>query len=85
MNVLWNEPRVNRKFMLLIYHTYSNKRRKFFPDSSSKKMGGHLIIAHKVPRIGCMFFVISNTVNICLGWVVQLFHCVIFFVLSRTT
>jgi hypothetical protein len=30
-------------------------------------------------------FVIRNTVKICLGWVLQLFHCVIFFVLSRTT
>jgi hypothetical protein len=29
-------------------------------------------------------FVITNTVKICLGWVVQLFHCIIFFILSRT-
>jgi hypothetical protein len=33
------------------YRIYSNVRQKIFPDSS-KKMGGCLIIAHKVPRIG---------------------------------
>jgi hypothetical protein len=31
---------------------------KMFPDSSSKKMGGRLIIAHKVPGIGQMFLLL---------------------------
>jgi hypothetical protein len=40
------------------YHIYPNIRQKFFPDSSSKKWGGRLTIAHKVPRTGRMFLLL---------------------------
>jgi hypothetical protein len=48
----------------MIYRIYSNIRQKFFPNSSSKKMGGRLIIAYKVPKIGRMFLLLV-TPKIC--------------------
>jgi hypothetical protein len=60
------------------YHIYSDIRRKFFPDSSSKKWGMSYNFAQS-SKNRANAFVISNTMKICLGWVVQLFRCVIFF------
>jgi hypothetical protein len=54
----------------------------FFPDSSSKKLSYNRAQSSK-NRVNVS--VISNTMNNCLGWVVQLFCCIIFFVLSHTT
>jgi hypothetical protein len=60
------------------YHIYSNIRRKFFPDSSSKNWG--LSYNHaQSSKNRANVFVISNTMNLCLGCVVQLLRCVIFF------
>jgi hypothetical protein len=67
----------------ITYRIYSNIRRNVFPDSHLKN-GGSSYNRAKSSKNRVNVFVISNTVNICLGWVVQLFHCIIFFVLSRT-
>jgi hypothetical protein len=48
------------------------------------KNGGLSYISAQSSKNRANVFVISNTVTICLGWVVRLFSCVIFFVLSRT-
>jgi hypothetical protein len=42
-------------------------------------MGGSSYIRAQSSKNRANVFVINNTVKICLGWVLQLFHCVIFF------
>jgi hypothetical protein len=65
------------------YGIYSNMRLKIFLIYHPKN-GGLSYNCTQSFKNRANVFVISNTMNICLGWVVQLFRCFIFFVLSRT-
>jgi hypothetical protein len=67
------------------YTVFLEYKTTIFPDSSSKKNGGLSYNRAQSSKNRANAFVISNTVNILLGWVVQLFRCIIFFVLSHTT
>jgi hypothetical protein len=67
------------------YRFCSNFRKKIFLILHLKNGGCHIINHTQSSKNRANVFVISNTVYICLGWVVQLFRCVIFFVLSCTT
>jgi hypothetical protein len=71
-------------FLWYEYHIYSNIRQNFFLIQHLKN-GGLSYNRAQSSKNRANVFVVSNTVNICLSWVVQMFRCVTFLVLSRTT
>jgi hypothetical protein len=72
----------SRDCRLTGYRIYWNISRNFFLIHHLKN-GGSSYNRAQSSKKRTNVFVISNTVKICLGWVVQLFRCDIFFVLLR--
>jgi hypothetical protein len=58
---------------------------KIFSWFIISKMGGLSYNRTQSSKNRANVFVISNTMTICLAWVVQMFRCAIFSVLSCTT